>query len=113
MSSNSTITADEMRTRFSALMSDMYRKEVPAYGDLLDLVSEINQEYLSQRPDVKATLIQTSELDRISSERHGAIRLGKPSELSTIKRIFSVMGMHPVGYYDLSPAGGPRALNCI
>ncbi len=35
-------------------------------------------------------------------ERHDAIRLGKPYELFTIRRLFKVMGMQPVGYYDLA-----------
>jgi uncharacterized glyoxalase superfamily metalloenzyme YdcJ len=39
-------------------------------------------------------------------ERHGAIRVGTAAELATIGRLFAVMGMQPVGYYDLTP---PRA----
>ncbi len=46
-------------------------------------------------------------LDRISEERHGAIRLGTAAELSMMRRVFAVMGMFPVGYYDLSAAGVP------
>lgn len=40
-------------------------------------------------------------------ERHGAIRLGTVKELFNIRRVFAVMGMHAVGYYDLSVAGVP------
>ena len=40
-------------------------------------------------------------------ERHGAIRLGTAAELATMRRVFAVMGMEPVGYYDLSVAGIP------
>ncbi|MCP5853750.1 DUF1338 family protein, partial [Klebsiella pneumoniae] len=40
-------------------------------------------------------------------ERHGAIRVGTAQELATIARLFAVMGMQPVGYYDLSSAGVP------
>ena len=40
-------------------------------------------------------------------ERHGAIRLGTAAELATMRRLFAVMGMEPVGYYDLSVAGVP------
>ncbi|ETD72417.1 hypothetical protein V757_04120, partial [Pelistega indica] len=32
---------------------------------------------------------------------------GKAEELFTIRRVFAVMGMFPVGYYDLAPAGVP------
>ncbi|MEW9808815.1 DUF1338 family protein, partial [Mesorhizobium sp. ZMM04-5] len=40
-------------------------------------------------------------------ERHGAIRLGTEAELAMMRRVFAVMGMFPVGYYDLSEAGVP------
>src|SRR5699024_8984800 len=49
----------------------------------------------------------TEEIDRLSMERHGAIRLGTADELSMMRRLFAVMGMYPVGYYDLAPAGVP------
>ena len=44
---------------------------------------------------------------RIEIERHGAIRVGTARELAMIARAFAVMGMEPVGYYDLAPAGVP------
>ena len=44
---------------------------------------------------------------RSDGERHGAIRLGTAAELSLIGRVFAVLGLHPVGYYDLSVAGLP------
>lgn len=54
-----------------------------------------------------ATIGKLTFEDRLSVERHGAIRLGKPDELSMIARLFGIMGMEPVGYYDLSPSGVP------
>lgn len=111
------VNSDEIRSRFSALMSDMYQKEVPLYGDLIRLVSDVNQAVLTQQPDIKEQLSQTGELPRLDLERHGAIRLGKAEELFNIRRVFAVMGMFPVGYYDLAPAGVPvhstafRAIN--
>ncbi len=101
------INPNEIRSRFSALMSDMYQKEVPLYGDLIDLVSEVNQSVLAKQPELKQQLELTGELPRLDLERHGAIRLGTAQELATIRRIFAVMGMFPVGYYDLAPAGVP------
>lgn len=85
----------------------MYREEVPAYGTLMDLVAKVNTAALAVDADLKAQLERTDNLSRVSVERHGAIRLGKPEELSTIRRIFALMGMEPVGYYDLSSAGVP------
>lgn len=101
------ITPAAVRAKFSAVMSDMYRNEVPLYGDLLALVADVNQQTLQHSPELQAHLTQTGELSRLNLERHGAIRLGKPEELATMRRLFAVMGMFPVGYYDLAPAGVP------
>lgn len=87
----------------------MYRDEVPAYGALIDLVETVNK---STRQDAATrnegiAVTAQDDLARISEERHGAIRLGTAEELSMMRRIFAVMGMYPVGYYDLSVAGIP------
>lgn len=50
------LSPNEIRSRFSALMSDMYQKEVPLYGDLIDLVSEVNQSVLAKQPELKQQL---------------------------------------------------------
>ena len=84
--------SDHLRADFSQNLSAMYRSEVPAYGKLIDIVGHINAQYEGLRSD---------------GERHGAIRLGTPAELSLIRRVFAVLGLHPVGYYDLSVAGLP------
>jgi uncharacterized glyoxalase superfamily metalloenzyme YdcJ len=104
---NSFVSADDIRSAFSAAMSRMYREEVPAYGTLMELVARVNGETLSADSAWKERLEATDSLDRISEERHGAIRLGTPAELSMMRRVFAVMGMYPVGYYDLSTAGVP------
>lgn len=101
------IDPNAIRTLFSRAMSGMYRDEVPAYGTLLDLVRLVNEARLEAEPSERARLQELGELDRVSEERHGAIRLGTPQELSTMRRLFAVMGMYPVGYYDLSAAGVP------
>jgi uncharacterized glyoxalase superfamily metalloenzyme YdcJ len=98
---------DAIRTMFSRAMSTMYRDEVPSYGSLLDLVKSVNDKVLADNPSEKTRLSKLGELDRISEERHGAIRLGTAQELSTMRRLFAVMGMYPVGYYDLSVANVP------
>ena len=107
MKANSYISADKIRSDFSAAMSGMYRDEVPAYGTLMSLVAKVNDETLAADPHLKTRLEATDSLERISEERHGAIRLGTPEELSMMRRVFAVMGMFPVGYYDLSTAGVP------
>jgi uncharacterized glyoxalase superfamily metalloenzyme YdcJ len=97
----------EIRARFAAALSDMYRAEVPQYGALLTLVEAVNRETLAADPALAATLAATGELNRIGGERHGAIRLGTAEELAAIARAFRLMGMKPVGYYDLAAAGVP------
>ncbi|MGH1375476.1 MAG: 2-oxoadipate dioxygenase/decarboxylase HglS [Alphaproteobacteria bacterium] len=101
------VHSDDIRARFSRAMSVMYRTEVPAYGTLLDLVSDINNHVLDQDNALKEKLDETDNLARISEERHGAIRLGKASELRMMARVFAVMGMRPVSYYDLTQANVP------
>lgn len=98
---------DDIRAGFSRAMSEMYRKEVPAYDTLLKLVADINKRVLDSDPILRKKLEETDNLERISEERHGAIRLGKASELAMIARVFAVMGMKPVGYYDLTQANVP------
>ena len=98
---------DEIRSRFSAALSAMYRAEVPQYGELLALVAEINAGVLKADPAAADRLAASGELARLSEERHGAIRVGTADELATIARAFAVMGMAPVSYYNLAPAGVP------
>ena len=86
----------EIRAHFCEALSAMYRAEVPAYADLLAIVDEVN-----------ARVDDGSVPPRVEIDRHGAIRVGTAEELAMIARAFAVMGMEPVGYYDLAPAGVP------
>ncbi|MCD9027165.1 VOC family protein [Luteimonas sp. BDR2-5] len=105
--SPSHVPPDEIRSLFAQAMSTMYRNEVPLYGTLMELVSAINAAALAADPGLAGRLRRSDALDRIDDERHGAIRVGTARELATLRRMFAVMGMVPVGYYDLSVAGVP------
>ncbi|MGE8181530.1 2-oxoadipate dioxygenase/decarboxylase HglS [Pseudomonas mandelii] len=107
MSHPSFVSPDLIRQRFSKAMSDMYREEVPLYGALMKLVEQTNRHVLDSDPQVARQLNSTGEIERLDLERHGAIRVGTAGELATLARLFAVMGMQPVGYYDLTPAGVP------
>ncbi|MGA8134782.1 MAG: VOC family protein [Pseudomonas gingeri] len=98
---------DEIRAQFSRAMSQMYKTEVPLYGALMELVAQVNEQVLGNNAQVAESLRQTGEIRRLDMERHGAIRVGTAAELATLARLFAVMGMEPVGYYDLTPAGVP------
>jgi uncharacterized glyoxalase superfamily metalloenzyme YdcJ len=101
------VESDQVRTLFSRAMSEMYRAEVPQYGTLVELVDDTNRETLQRHNELRASLERSGDLDRLGVERHGAIRLGSAEELFNIRRVFAVMGMYPVGYYDLSVANVP------
>lgn len=91
------VDKDELRITFALAMSAMYKSEVPLYGDLVRIVKAVNQ---ACKTDVPLE-------ERLDLERHGAIRLGTPYELRIIRRVFALIGLHPVDYYDLSVAGLP------
>lgn len=97
---------DDIRTLFVSALSTLYGKEVPQYRRLCELVSYVNAAVLAQGSDA-ASDPSSSALDSLEIERHGAIRLGSEHELNTMRRVFAVMGMTAVGYYDLAAAGLP------
>ena len=99
------VSPDSIREAFARAMSAMYRDEVPQYGTLLDIVAQVNARVLAGAPDSQS--LAQAELDRLGVERHGAIRVGSARELGMLRRMFAILGMQPVGYYDLSVAGVP------
>ncbi|WP_312368226.1 VOC family protein [Stenotrophomonas sp.] len=107
MTADRFVSPDHIRSLFSQAMSHMYRTEVPLYGTLVELVGAINEQVLAAQPALAEQMQRSGERDRLDVERHGAIRVGTAEELSTLRRLFAVMGMQPVGYYDLSVAGVP------
>lgn len=107
MLSSHHVSPDLIRDMFSKAMSEMYQKEVPLYADLLGLVAQVNRTELENNEALRLRMEKSGELDRLEVERHGAIRVGTAEELSVLRRLFAVMGMYPVGYYDLTEAGVP------
>ncbi|TDE95149.1 VOC family protein [Occultella glacieicola] len=92
----------ELRAAFARSLSDMYGREVPAYTALLDVAHEVNSDVMAADP---AAAQRLGSIGRVTAERHGAIRLGTPTELSQVARVFGALGMYPVGFYDLRDAG--------
>ncbi len=107
MTADRFVSPDHIRSLFSQAMSHMYRTEVPLYGTLVELVGQINAQVLDAQPALAEHMQRSGERERLDVERHGAIRVGTAQELATLRRLFAVMGMQPVGYYDLSVAGVP------
>jgi uncharacterized glyoxalase superfamily metalloenzyme YdcJ len=101
------LSPNAVRTMFSGAMSRMYQAEVPQYGALLDIVASVNAATLRAQPALDRQMVENGESARLNVERHGAIRVGTAQEMAGMRRLFAVMGMQPVGYYDLSVAGVP------
>ena len=95
------VSQTELRAAFARVLSTMYGGEVPAYTTLVDVAQEVNAEVLAREGSAAERL---GSLDRVTAERHGAIRVGSPAELAQVGRLFAAMGMHPVGCYDLRDA---------
>ncbi|OPX10140.1 VOC family protein [Mycobacterium sp. AT1] len=89
----------ELRSRFAAALSRMYGAEVPAYTTLVDVSTEVNRDH--RRDD------GLGSLERVTAERHGAIRVGSSRELADVADLFAAFGMYPVGFYDLREAASP------
>lgn len=89
---------DALRAAFARSLSAMYGTEVPAYTTLVDVATEVNADHLRAHPDTAQRL---GRIDRVTAERHGAIRVGTARELARVAQIFAALGMEPVGFYDL------------
>lgn len=92
------VTPWQLRAAFARRLSDMYGAEVPAYTTLLEVTRAVNADVLAARG---AEAERLGRIERVTAERHGAIRLGTPREMAQVATVFAAMGMHPVGFYDL------------
>ncbi|MBB2940716.1 putative glyoxalase superfamily metalloenzyme YdcJ [Actinoplanes lutulentus] len=97
----SSVGTTELRARFARRLSELYGTEVPAYTTLVDECHLVNQRVLDRDG---AAAERFGSISRVTAERHGAIRVGTPAELSQVARIFGALGMVPAGFYDLRDA---------
>jgi uncharacterized glyoxalase superfamily metalloenzyme YdcJ len=93
----------QLRAQFAAGLSAMYAGEVPAYGTLVEVTEQVNSDYVASHIGAE----RLGSLQRVTAERHGAIRVGSPAELAAVADLFAAFGMLPVGYYDLRSARSP------
>ena len=101
MCSPRTVSSTELRTRFAARLSNLYGDEVPAYRTLVEVSQAVNQRVIAREG---AAAERLGSIDRVTAERHGAIRVGTPEELAQVSRVFGALGMSPCGFYDLRDA---------
>ncbi|MFF3457669.1 2-oxoadipate dioxygenase/decarboxylase family protein [Streptomyces sp. NPDC002730] len=89
-----------LRAAFARRLSDMYGMEVPAYTTLLKVSAQVNDEVISKGGDTG----RLGGIERVTAERHGAIRVGTAREMRQAAQVFAALGMEPVGFYDLREA---------
>jgi uncharacterized glyoxalase superfamily metalloenzyme YdcJ len=89
-----------LRAAFARRLSDMYGMEVPAYTTLLEVSAQVNDEVIGKDGDAG----RLGGIERVTAERHGAIRVGTAREMRQAAQIFAALGMEPVGFYDLREA---------
>lgn len=89
----------QLRAQFAAGLSRMYGAEVPAYHTLVEVSAQVNCAHTGA--------LRLGSLERVTAERHGAVRVGNARELAQVADLFSAFGMYPVGFYDLRTAASP------
>lgn len=94
------VSATQLRARFARSLSELYGTEVPAYRTLVEVSEAVNADVIAAGADAE----RFGSIQRVTAERHGAIRLGTPEELAQVARVFGACGMFPVGFYDLREA---------
>ena len=95
------ISRTDLRARFALSLARLYGHEVPAYDTLVDVSRDVNSDFVERHGADAARL---GSIERVTAERHGAIRVGSARELAEVARVFGGFGMHPVGFYDLRDA---------
>lgn len=90
-----------LRARFAESLSALYGAEVPAYLTLVDVATEVNTAVVrAQGGDAQ----RLGSIERVTAERHGAIRVGSARELAQVAQVFAGFGMFAAGFYDLRDA---------
>ncbi|MBT2517313.1 VOC family protein [Streptomyces sp. ISL-90] len=95
------LTLSDLRADFALRLATLYGNEVPAYNTLVDVSKEVNEDFIRKNG---ADAERLGSIERVTAERHGAIRVGSARELAQVARVFAGFGMHPVGFYDLRDA---------
>ena len=79
-----------LRARFAAALSEMYGREVPAYRTLVEVAGEVNTAAAGE------STTRLGGIDRVTAERHGAIRVGTPHEVATEVSLNTAFGVERI-----------------
>jgi uncharacterized glyoxalase superfamily metalloenzyme YdcJ len=95
-----------MQNRLFSGLSNLFGKEVPLYDKSLLVNKVCNQTVCALLSRIHAGFsLSDSQLEKTSGERHGAIRIGKPSEYRWIAGYFAAFGLAPHNFYDMTNVG--------
>ena len=97
--SSATLPAFEIRKLVARGFSEMYGGELPEYNRFTAPVKASNLEQLDRHPGLSVNR------ETLMEEKHGAIRVPGAEEMRVVTRIFAVMGMVPVEFYDMTILG--------
>ena len=104
--SNAFANKIEMQNRLFTELSDMFGREVPLYDKALLVNKATNRTVCTLLGELYPGFgISDAQLDKTSGERHGAIRIGKPSEYRWVAGFFAAFGLEPHNYYDMTKVG--------
>ena len=96
----------QMQNRLFAELSRMFGQEVPLYDKSLLVNRECNKAVGALLGQLHVGFsLSDEQLDRTSGERHGAIRIGTPSEYRLMGRFFAAFAMEPHNFYDMANVG--------
>jgi hypothetical protein len=96
----------QMQNRLFAELSRMFGQEVPLYDKSLLVNRECNKAVCALLGQLHVGFsLSDEQLDKTSGERHGAIRIGKPSEYRLMGRFFAAFAMEPHNFYDMANVG--------
>jgi uncharacterized glyoxalase superfamily metalloenzyme YdcJ len=96
----------QMQNRLFAELSRMFGQEVPLYDKSLLVNRECNKTVGALLGQLHIGFsLSDEQLDKTSGERHGAIRIGKPSEYRLMGRFFAAFAMEPHNFYDMANVG--------
>lgn len=96
----------QMQNRLFAELSRMFGQEVPLYDKSLLVNRECNKTVCALLGQLHIGFsLSDEQLEKTSGERHGAIRIGKPSEYRLMGRFFAAFAMEPHNFYDMANVG--------
>lgn len=101
------VEPDEMRSKYIEMLTDQFQEKFLDYGVLSDLVRDINNITLIQNTALYEQLIQQRERHFFSQVLCAHYVLNNAEDLEWLRRIFAIIGLFPVGFYQLGSPDFP------